>query len=113
MEQSSLVVGQLLASVLAYICPLQLQRMRSHMAWPHGHTPFGCALPHMRAPLCPCHAALDWVANNAVHPAVVTMSLGVATGSWSRALEEAVRSLVVDHNITVVVAAGEHEEAWH
>lgn len=53
-------------------------------------------------------AGLDWVARNAKRPAVATLSLGVSSGSWSRSLEEAVRSLAEDHNITVVVASG----AW-
>ena len=51
-------------------------------------------------------AALDWVAANAKKPAVVTLSLGIQIGSWSRVLEEAVRSLVQNHGITVTVAAG-------
>lgn len=51
-------------------------------------------------------AALDWVAANAKKPAVVTLSLGIQIGSWSRVLEEAVRSLVQKHGITVTVAAG-------
>lgn len=51
-------------------------------------------------------AALDWVAANAQKPAVATLSLGIQVGSWSRVLEDAVRSLVVNHGITVVVASG-------
>lgn len=51
-------------------------------------------------------AALDWVAANARKPAVATLSLGIQTGSWSRVLEDAVRSLTVNHGVTVVVASG-------
>lgn len=51
-------------------------------------------------------AALDWVAANHKAPAVVTLSLGIQVGSWSQVLEDAVTSLVNDHGITVVVAAG-------
>ena len=51
-------------------------------------------------------AGLDWVAAHAQRPAVVAMSLGVPAGAYSRALEAAVRSLVVEKGITVVVAAG-------
>lgn len=50
-------------------------------------------------------AALDWVAANAKKPAVVILSLGIQVGSWSRVLEEATRSLVRQHGITVVVAS--------
>ncbi|KIZ00099.1 peptidase S8/S53 subtilisin kexin sedolisin [Monoraphidium neglectum] len=48
---------------------------------------------------------LDWVAANARKPAVVTLSLGVPSGNWSAALEEAVRA-VVRSGVTAVVAAG-------
>ena len=51
-------------------------------------------------------AALDWVAANAQRPAVVTLSLGIPVGSWSQVLEDAVRSLVSDHGVNVVVASG-------
>jgi subtilisin family serine protease len=51
-------------------------------------------------------SALDWVAANARPPAVVSMSLGVASGDYSRAMEQAVRALVQTHGIVVVVAAG-------
>lgn len=51
-------------------------------------------------------AALDWVASNAKKPAVVTLSLGVQEGSWSRVLDDAVRNLISKQGITVVVAAG-------
>jgi len=51
-------------------------------------------------------AGLDWVAANAVKPAVVTLSLGIQVGSWSRVLEEAVQSLINNYGITVVVASG-------
>lgn len=50
-------------------------------------------------------AALDWVAANAKKPAIVILSLGIQVGSWSRVLEEATKSLVVNHGITVVVAS--------
>ncbi|EFN59363.1 hypothetical protein CHLNCDRAFT_137826 [Chlorella variabilis] len=51
-------------------------------------------------------AALDWVAANHRKPAVVTLSLGIQVGSWSRVLEDAVRSLINTHGVTVVVASG-------
>jgi subtilisin family serine protease len=51
-------------------------------------------------------AALDWVAANAKKPAVATLSLGIQVGSWSRVLEDAVRSLTTTYGVTVVVAAG-------
>jgi subtilisin family serine protease len=51
-------------------------------------------------------SALNWVAKNARKPAVVTMSLGVPSGEWSRELEDAVRRVVVDAGITAVVASG-------
>ncbi|KAI3433663.1 hypothetical protein D9Q98_003472 [Chlorella vulgaris] len=51
-------------------------------------------------------AALDWVAANHRKPAVVTLSLGIQVGSWSRVLEDAVRSLTNTHGVTVVVASG-------
>ena len=51
-------------------------------------------------------AALDWVAANHKAPAVVTLSLGIQVGSWSRVLEDAVSALINQHGITVVVAAG-------
>jgi subtilisin family serine protease len=51
-------------------------------------------------------AALDWVAANAKKPAIATLSLGIQVGSWSRVLEDAVRSLVVNHGISVIVASG-------
>jgi subtilisin family serine protease len=50
-------------------------------------------------------AALDWVAANAEKPAIAILSLGIQVGSWSRVLEEATRSLVRNHGITVVVAS--------
>lgn len=46
------------------------------------------------------------MAANAVPPAIVTMSLGVARGQWSQALELTTRSLIRDLNITVIVASG-------
>ena len=51
-------------------------------------------------------AGLDWVAQNHKKPAIVTMSLGIGVGSWSRALEESVRNLILDYGITVIVASG-------
>jgi len=51
-------------------------------------------------------AGLDWVAKNHQKPAIVTMSLGVGLGHWSRALEEAVKNLVDDYGISVIVASG-------
>ncbi|PSC68852.1 serine protease [Micractinium conductrix] len=51
-------------------------------------------------------AGLDWVAANHKKPAVVTLSLGIQVGSWSRVLEDAVRALATTHGITVVVASG-------
>ena len=52
-------------------------------------------------------AALDWVSRNRVPgPAVVTLSLGVSLGQWSRSLEDSVRSLVREQGVMVVVASG-------
>ena len=51
-------------------------------------------------------AGLDWVATHHTKPAIVTMSLGIGVGSWSRALEEAVKNLIVEYGITVIVASG-------
>ena len=51
-------------------------------------------------------AGLDWVAQNAVKPAVVTLSLGIPAGAYSQTLDAAVRSLVTNSSITVVVASG-------
>jgi subtilisin family serine protease len=51
-------------------------------------------------------AGLDWVATHHEKPAIVTMSLGISVGSWSRALEEAVKNLVNEYGITVIVASG-------
>jgi subtilisin family serine protease len=44
-------------------------------------------------------AALDWLAANARRPAVVTLSLGVPIGSWSEAMDQAVRSLVTKRRV--------------
>jgi len=49
---------------------------------------------------------LEWVAVNHKGPSVVIMSLGVSLGAWSAAIENAVRSLVNEQGITVVVASG-------
>jgi len=51
-------------------------------------------------------AALDWVAANAKKPAIAILSLGIQVGSWSRVLEDTVRTLVKNHGITVIVASG-------
>jgi len=48
-------------------------------------------------------AGLDWVAKNAVHPAVVNMSLG-STGIWSY-LDNAAKNTIAT-GVTVVVSAG-------
>jgi subtilisin family serine protease len=50
--------------------------------------------------------ALQWVAENAIKPAVVSLSLGVPAGAWSRPLDDAVRHLTEALGISVVVAAG-------
>jgi subtilisin family serine protease len=57
--------------------------------------------------LLPCtyRAALEWVADNAVKPAVASLSLGVPAGQWSRSLEAAVKH-VIEAGVPVVVAAG-------
>ena len=48
---------------------------------------------------------MDWVARQPrTGPLVVTMSLGVPEGSWSRALSATARSLVREHGVVVVVA---------
>jgi subtilisin family serine protease len=51
-------------------------------------------------------SALEYVRREAKRPAVVTLSLGVPAGEWSATLERAVRSVVVERGITVVVASG-------
>lgn len=51
-------------------------------------------------------AGLDWIARWHTSPAVVTMSLGTQDVQGSEALDYTVRTLVHDHNVTVVVAAG-------
>lgn len=51
-------------------------------------------------------AALDWVAAHARRPAVAILSLGIQQGNWSRVLEDAVRSLIQNHGVTVIVASG-------
>lgn len=48
--------------------------------------------------------ALQWVADNAQHPAIVSTSVA---GKYSAAVNQAVQSLIDDHGITVVAAAGE------
>ncbi|KAG7666753.1 putative Extracellular serine proteinase [Nannochloris sp. 'desiccata'] len=51
-------------------------------------------------------AGLDYVASTHRKPAVVTLSLGVQRGHYSRAMEDAVRALVEDHGVMVIAAAG-------
>ncbi|EIE19827.1 subtilisin-like protein, partial [Coccomyxa subellipsoidea C-169] len=51
-------------------------------------------------------AALDWLAANHASPAIATLSLGVPEGKWSNALSDTVKTLIEDHSVTVVVAAG-------
>jgi subtilisin family serine protease len=51
-------------------------------------------------------AGLDYVASIHTSPAVVTLSLGVQRGQYSRAMEDAVRALVEDHGVMVIAAAG-------
>ncbi|KAK9868509.1 hypothetical protein WJX84_010693 [Apatococcus fuscideae] len=55
-------------------------------------------------------AGLDWVAQHAEPPAVVSLSLGVPAGNWTLGLEEAARSLVQDYNLTVVAATGNNQK---
>lgn len=72
----------------------------------HVHLKFLTAEPKnvdMVVALC---TGLDWVADNHKKPAVVTLSLEVPIGRWSRSLEDAVRSVINDHGLTVVVASG-------
>jgi hypothetical protein len=57
-----------------------------------------------RNPFIP--AGLDWVAQNAVKPAVVSLSLGVPAGQWSQPMEDAIKHLTDVVGIPVVVAAG-------
>ena len=52
-------------------------------------------------------AGLDWVAQHAEPPAVVSLSLGSKNGTWgAERLAQATRNLVEQHNVTVVAAAG-------
>ncbi|KAL3147460.1 hypothetical protein ABBQ38_014518 [Trebouxia sp. C0009 RCD-2024] len=51
--------------------------------------------------------ALQWVADNAQHPAIVSTSVA---GKYSAAVNQAVQSLIDDHGITVVAAAGNDNE---
>ena len=51
-------------------------------------------------------AGLDWVAGHVKKPAIVTLSLGIGLGQWSKALEGAVRNLVNEQGISVIVASG-------
>jgi hypothetical protein len=46
------------------------------------------------------------VAANAVKPAVVSLSLGVPAGSWSKPMEDAIGHLTEVLGIPVVVASG-------
>eukprot|EP01026_Neomeris_dumetosa_P041277 TRINITY_DN341_c0_g3_i7.p1 TRINITY_DN341_c0_g3~~TRINITY_DN341_c0_g3_i7.p1 ORF type:complete len:616 (+),score=103.40 TRINITY_DN341_c0_g3_i7:730-2577(+) len=50
--------------------------------------------------------ALDWVAKDKKGPAVVVLSLGVESGTWSLSLEEEISTLIQEHNVTVTVASG-------
>lgn len=51
-------------------------------------------------------AGLDWLAENVQYPAVAVLSLGVTTGQWSKVLENTVRAIITQRNVSVVVAAG-------
>jgi hypothetical protein len=56
-----------------------------------------------------CCLQLEWVAEHVeshAGPAIVTLSLGVPLGSWSAPLEGAIRTIVSEYNITVIVASG-------
>lgn len=50
--------------------------------------------------------ALDWVAQNAVKPAVVSLSLGVPAGSWSKPMEDAIQHMTEVVGVPVIVASG-------
>jgi hypothetical protein len=65
--------------------------------------PFSCAVWRLSA-------GLEWITANAKGPSVVTLSLGVAAGTWSRAMEAAVRSTINDHGISLIIAAGNSAE---
>jgi len=81
----------------------------SHCAGSAGGTTYGVApLSTIRAmdrgsSFADAYAAMDWVALNAIRPAVLTMSFG--SGGQSQGSEEAVDS-VVNQGVTVTVAAG-------
>lgn len=51
-------------------------------------------------------AGLEWVVQHHKKPAVVILSLGVQQGSYSKILENSVTSVINDHQIIVVTAAG-------
>lgn len=51
-------------------------------------------------------SALEYVRLHAKRPAIVTLSLGVPSGPYSEALERAVRDVVLEAQIPVVVASG-------
>jgi hypothetical protein len=57
-----------------------------------------------------CHglrpAALDWVAENAVKPAVVSLSLGVPAGAWSKPMGDAIQHMTDVVGVPVIVASG-------
>jgi subtilisin family serine protease len=55
-------------------------------------------------------AGVDWVTANAIRPAVANMSLTATAGTGSVALESAV-SNSIQHGITYVVAAGNHQRS--
>lgn len=58
-------------------------------------------------------AGLDWVARHHRKPAVATLSLGIDVGRWSRALEEAVESLVAAGVVVVVASGNSAVDACH
>lgn len=77
------------------------------MYMPHMALPRSLSVVHVcpaRNPFLP--AGLDWVAQNAVKPAVVSLSLGVPAGKWSQPMEDAIKHLTDVVGIPVVVAAG-------
>jgi subtilisin family serine protease len=55
-------------------------------------------------------AGLDWVTNNAIHPAVANMSLGTQPGSPSPALDTAVTNSIAS-GVTFALAAGNNSSA--
>eukprot|EP01023_Acetabularia_acetabulum_P067910 TRINITY_DN9490_c0_g1_i8.p1 TRINITY_DN9490_c0_g1~~TRINITY_DN9490_c0_g1_i8.p1 ORF type:complete len:592 (-),score=94.94 TRINITY_DN9490_c0_g1_i8:1086-2861(-) len=51
-------------------------------------------------------AGIDWVVDNIHGPSVATLSLGIMKGAGSRALNQAVKSMTNDYDVTTVVASG-------